>query len=59
VDALVDADGKVKSAKAISGPDLLRQAAIETVRQWKYEPARLDGQAVAMHLEVTVKFRFN
>jgi TonB family protein len=59
VDALVDADGRVKSAKVISGPDLLRQAAIETVRQWRYEPARLDGQAVAMHLEVTVKFRFN
>ena len=59
VDALIDATGKVTSVKLISGPVLLQQAALETVRQWKYEPARLDGQAVAMHLTVTVKFRLN
>lgn len=59
VDALIDATGDVKSAKAISGPALLQQAAIDTVRQSKYEPARLDGQAVAMHLSVTVRFRNN
>ncbi len=59
VDALIDAKGNVTTVKVISGPVLLQQAAIATVRQWKYEPARLDGQAVAMHLSVTVKFRLN
>jgi protein TonB len=59
VDALIDVNGSVKTAKVLSGPSMLQQAAIETVRQWKYEPARLDGQAVAMHLTVTVKFRLN
>ena len=59
VDALIDASGNVKTAKVLSGPTILQQSAIETVRQWKYEPARLDGQAVAMHLSVTVKFRLN
>lgn len=59
VDALIDTSGNVKATKVISGPVMLQQAAVETVRQWKYEPARLDGQAVAMHLTVTVKFRVN
>ena len=59
VDALIDAAGKVNTVRVISGPVLLQQSAIETVRQWKYEPARLDGQAAAMHLTVTVKFRLN
>lgn len=59
VDALIDAAGRVTTLKVISGPVLLQQAAMDTVRQWKYEPARLDGQAVAMHLSVTVKFRLN
>ena len=59
VDALIDVTGNVKTTKVLSGPAMLQQAAIETVRQWKYEPARLDGQAVAMHLTVTVKFRLN
>jgi TonB family protein len=59
VDALIDATGKVTATKVVSGPDLLQNAAIQTVRQWKYEAARLDGQAVAMHLNVTVKFHLN
>lgn len=56
VDALIDATGNVTAVRVVSGPVLLRQAAMETVHQWKYEPARLDGQAVAMHLTVTVAF---
>lgn len=59
VDALIDMSGNVMTEKVISGPALLRQAAMDTVRHWKYEPARLDGQAVAMHLSVTVEFRLN
>ena len=59
VDALIDKTGKVTTVKVISGPVLLQQAAMETVRQWKYEPARLDGQTVPMHLTVTVRFRLN
>lgn len=59
VDALIDVTGKVTSVKVVSGPVLLQQAAIETVRQWKYESARLDGKAVATHLSVTVRFRLN
>jgi len=59
LDALIDVKGNVTDVKVISGPVLLQQAAMETVRHWKYEPARLDGQAVAMHLTVTVRFRLN
>lgn len=59
LDALVDARGNVATVKVISGPVLLQQAAVETLRQWKYEPAQLDGKPVAMHLAVTVKFRLN
>lgn len=59
VDALIDVTGKVTSVKVVSGPVLLQQAAIETVRQWKYEPARLDGKPSATHLSVTVRFRLN
>lgn len=59
VDALIDETGKVTSVKVVSGPVLLQQAAMETVRQWKYQPAMLDGKPVATHLSVTVRFRLN
>lgn len=59
LDALIDASGNVTSVRVVSGPPLLQQAAVETLRQWKYQPARLDGKPVAMHLSVTLRFRLN
>jgi len=57
IDALIDANGKVTTMSVLSGPTLLRQAAMDAVRQWKYQPAALDGKPVSMHLTVTVQFR--
>lgn len=57
VDALIDATGRVGTMKVVSGPSLLQQAAMDALRQWKYQPATLDGKAVSMHLTVTIQFR--
>ncbi len=59
IDALIDATGKVTTMKPLSGPVPLQQAAMDALRQWNYEPARLDGRPVSTHLSVTVKFRLN
>jgi TonB family protein len=37
LDAIVDADGKVKDVKAVSGNHLLGEAAEDAVRKWKFE----------------------
>jgi TonB family protein len=57
IDALIDTTGHVSNMKIVSGPPLLQQSAMEALRQWKYEPAQLDGKAVAMHATVTVQFK--
>lgn len=57
VDALIDATGRVTTMKVVSGPSLLHQAAMDALRQWKYQAATLDGRPVAMHLTVTIQFR--
>jgi TonB family protein len=57
IDALIDASGNVSTMKVISGPALLHQAAMTALRQWQYEPAKLDGNPTSMHLTVTVQFR--
>lgn len=57
IDALIDARGKVSTMRVVSGPILLHQAAMEAVKQWKYQPAMLNDQPTAMHLTVTVQFR--
>lgn len=57
VDALIDATGRVTTMKIVSGPSLLQQAAMDALRQWKYQAATLDGKPVSMHLTVTIQFR--
>jgi general secretion pathway protein A len=57
IDALIDANGRVSAMKVVSGPALLQQAAMEALRQWRYQPATLDGKRVPMHLTVTIQFR--
>jgi TonB family protein len=34
----VDRDGKVASVRVISGPPLLRDAALDAVRRWRFRP---------------------
>jgi len=55
-DALVDESGKVVSAKVVSGPAPLRDAAMEALRQYQYKPASRNGQNVPARVPVTVKF---
>jgi protein TonB len=57
IDALIDVSGNVSTMKVISGPALLHQAAMSALKQWKYEPAKLDGNPTPMHLTVIVQFR--
>lgn len=57
IDALIDASGRVTTMKVISGPTLLQEAAKDALKQWKYQPANLDGKAVPMHVTVTIQFR--
>jgi TonB family protein len=59
LDALIDGSGNVREVNVISGPLVLQEGAKEALRQWKYEPARLDGQPTAMHVLVTLKFRID
>lgn len=57
IDALIDTSGNVAAVNVLSGPPILRRAALDAVRQWKYSPAQLNGQPTSMHLTVIVQFR--
>lgn len=59
IDAIIDTSGRVVEMKVLSGHPLLVQSALDAVRQWVYEPTRLNEQPVAVVLEVTVYFRLH
>jgi TonB family protein len=52
--AIIATDGSTKQLQVISGNALLVQAALDAVRQWKYEPTLLNGQPVEVDTEIAV-----
>jgi protein TonB len=57
IDAVIDEHGNVVSMRVLSGSPLLIQAAMDALRQWKYEPTAVNGQPVPVQLTVTISFR--
>jgi TonB family protein len=57
VDLLIDETGKVARMTVISGPPLLRSAALDALRHRKYLPAVLDGRATTAHITVVIHFQ--
>jgi protein TonB len=53
--AIIAKDGSVMQLDVKSGHPLLAAAALEAVRQWKYQPTLLNGQPV----EVVTSIHFN
>ena len=56
IEAILDEFGSVVEMKVVSGPALLIPAALEAVRQWKYEPTYLNDQPVAVQMNINVTF---
>jgi len=55
--AIVDADGKISNVKIIKGLPLgLDQSAIDTVKEWLYEPATREGLPVAVYMNLMINF---
>jgi len=49
--------GKIVDLEVLESPDeLLTTAAMEAVNQWRFEPAKCDGNAVGVYYNLTVKF---
>ena len=57
LEVALGADGRVKNVRALQGPNVLANAAMEAVRRWRYEPAKQNGRAVESVIEVTLRFR--
>jgi|SRR5690348_9450565 TonB family protein len=59
ISAIIDSHGNVVDMKVVSGPPLLYSAAMKALGEWKFEPTYLNGEAVAIKWNVSVKFRID
>jgi TonB family protein len=56
VKATIGPDGQADDVQLIDGPPMLRQAALDAVRQWLYRPFNVMGQARPVEVEIHVIF---
>ena len=54
--AIIDKDGRVGELQVISGHPLLVQSALDAVKNWRYQPTQLNGEAVEVDTTITVTF---
>jgi protein TonB len=56
LECVIDPSGSVAEIRSANGPTLLRDAAVDAVRQWRYTPTKLNGVPVSVIMTVTVRF---
>jgi periplasmic protein TonB len=54
--AIIDKEGKISEVRVLSGDDLLAQAAVDAVRQWRYKPMLVDGEPREVDTTITITF---
>jgi protein TonB len=54
--ATISRNGTIENLRAVGGPAMVRQAALDAVRSWRYRPYLLDGVAVEVETTVSVVF---
>jgi len=52
----IDQYGAVPEARVLRSVPLLDQAAVDAARQWRFEPAHLNGRPVPVIMTATVSF---
>jgi protein TonB len=55
--ATISKNGTIKDLHVVNGPDMLRQAAIDAVRTWRYKPYKLNNEPT--EVETTIKVVFS
>jgi protein TonB len=56
VEFTITTEGSVTDARILRGIPLLNEAALDCVRQWRYDPVLLDGRPMPMHITAPVSF---
>lgn len=56
LDVVVDTAGAVRDGRILRSIPLLDQAALDAVKQWRFQPTLVNGQAMPISLTVTIDF---
>lgn len=54
--AIIAKNGTIQNLSVLSGPEMLRSAAVDAVKTWRYQPYLLNGEPVEVDTTITVNF---
>jgi TonB family protein len=57
IEAVVGRDGSVVDTRVVSGPELLRSAALSAVQRWQFRPYEVDGTPAEIATTARLEFR--
>jgi TonB family protein len=53
---VIDSYGRVASEQVVSGPPMLRQAALDAIQKWQVKPFEIHGTATSASTTLTIPF---
>ena len=56
LDVQIGGDGAVRNIAVVEGDRSLADAAVQAVRQWRYQPFSVNGQPAEMQTRITIRF---
>lgn len=56
LNALIGKDGTIKALHVASGPAMLRQSALDAVKQWTYKPFLLNGEPIEVKTKINILY---
>jgi protein TonB len=59
VEAIISRAGTIESLHVVSGPQMLQGAALDAIREARYQPYRLNGVPTEVQTRITVNFRIS
>ena len=57
VEAVISRTGTIESLHVMSGPQMLQGAALDAIREARYQPYRLNGEPTEVQTRITVNFK--
>ena len=59
VEAVISRTGTIESLHVVSGPPMLREAAMEAIRNARYQPYKLNNEPIEVETMITVNFKIS
>jgi len=56
ITVIIDGTGQVVSEKVVSGPPMLRQAALDALKKWRFTPFQVNGATTPATVTLTIPF---